>query len=540
MRQWARVLSVVCLVLVSACTAVERPEGTVVLASGADLESGNPLVTIHPLSRQVQRFALYVTLVRLDSLLQPQPYFARSWEWDSTHTRLSFKVHSDLRWHDGVQVTAKDVAFTFNALKDSVLAAPRRGDMNPVVSVEAADDTTVLVQFAHAMSGIPVVFAELPVAPMHILDSMPRNRWRTHPFATNPVGNGPFVFAERVAGRRWRFTRNADFPESMGGPPALQQLIVAVVDEPSTKFAGLVSGELDMAGVSPAMAHLVAHDPKLELLTPPVLFTTLVAFNTTRAPFNDVRVRRAVSASIDRARIVNVAVAGFGEAAGGALPSGIPMSVERLPLEDTSLADSLLDAAGWLREEPRARADESGNTLGTGGGYRMKDGARLTITLLTVGSGDQAVEQLLQDDLRARGIDVRIRVAEMVTFLTIVRGSEKDFDFAFTGIPGDIAAGHIKALFATSLSGGALDYTGWHNSKLDSALLAVELASSTGEKKVKWSAVDSILDANAPVAWIYHAKGVQGKSVALRNVRMDVRGELVNVTEWARAARVRD
>src|SRR5690606_14038604 len=126
--------------------------------------------------------------------------------------------------------------------------------------------------------------AELPIAPRHLLDSVPRERWRAHSFSTNPVGNGPFRFVERVAGRRWRFVRNKSFPIALGGPPTLQQLVVAVVDEAATKFAGLVSGELDLAGVSPVMAHLVTRDPTLELLEPPVLFSNVIAFNTTKPP----------------------------------------------------------------------------------------------------------------------------------------------------------------------------------------------------------------------------------------------------------------
>jgi len=65
----------------SSCIAPQRSAGVLVMASGADLESANPLVTVHPLSRQVQRYALFVTLLRYDSTLVPQPYFARRWQW---------------------------------------------------------------------------------------------------------------------------------------------------------------------------------------------------------------------------------------------------------------------------------------------------------------------------------------------------------------------------------------------------------------------------------------------------------------------------
>ena len=81
MHGWHRVstLSVAVVVAAAACIAPQRNPDTVVYASGTDLESGNPLVTVHSLSRQIQRFALFVTLAKYDSALVPTPYAARSW-----------------------------------------------------------------------------------------------------------------------------------------------------------------------------------------------------------------------------------------------------------------------------------------------------------------------------------------------------------------------------------------------------------------------------------------------------------------------------
>ena len=177
---------------------------------------------------------------------------------------------------------------------------------------------------------------------------------------------------------------------------------------------------------------------------------TVLAFNTTRPPFDDVRVRQAVSLSLQRSRIVDAAVAGFAVPAASALPPGLPVSpsaahgaiTARGAADDRRRADSLLDAAGYARS--------------TITGERVRNGTPLRLTLLSVGSGDQAVEQLVQADLAARGIAVEIRVLELATFLATVRNPDKSFDFAYTGIPGDIALGHLSALFASAQPGGAL------------------------------------------------------------------------------------
>jgi peptide/nickel transport system substrate-binding protein len=505
----------------ASCGAPPRAPGTAVIASGTDLESGNPAVTIHPLSRQLQRHALFVTLVRLDSALQPTPYFAREWNWSADRTALTFVLHRGLRWHDGQPATAADVRFTFDAVRDPALGSPRAGDLASVDSVRTSGDDTVRVYFAGPLPLLPTIFAELPIVPRHLLDSVPRERWRAHAFSTAPVGNGPFRFVERVAGRRWRFVRNDAFPPSMGGPPVLQQLVVAVVDESATKYAGLVSGELDLAGVSPTMAHLVKRDPTLDLLTPPALFSTVIAFNTSKPPFDDARVRRALSLSIDRARIVNAAVAGYATPAAGAVPPGLPFSQPGTPAFDPGQADRLLDAAGWTRGSD---------------GLRARGGVRFAIELLTVGSGDLAVEQLVQADLAARGISLDVRVAELASFLEAVRAPNKTYDLALTGIPGDLALGHLSALFASAQRGGALDYTGYHRDALDSALQTARAAPAS-EAGAAWQHVDALLADSAPVAWIYHARGVQGRSRRLTGVTMDLRGELVSVSRWAREER---
>lgn len=506
-------------VCLAACGAPPRPPETAVIASGADLESANPLVTVHPMSRQVQRHALFVTLLKLDSLLEPTPYFAQRWFWDASMEQLTFVLNTDLRWHDGVPTTAHDVVFTFQSLRNRELGAPRAADLAAVTDIRAVNDSTVQFLFSAPQPSVPIVFAELGLVPAHVLDTVPLSRWRAHAFSTHPIGNGPFRFAERVAGRRWRFVRNDDFPASMGGPPALAQLVVAVVDESSTKFAGLVSGELDMAGIAPSMAALLKRDSTLALETPPALFTTVIAFNTTRAPFDDVRVRQAISLAVNRQRVVDAAVAGFGTPAAGVIPPGVPVYQPGVPRYNPALADSLLDAAGWAR---------------SANGVRTRAGHALHMNLITVGSGDLAAEQLIQADLRSRGIEVDIQVRELATFLTAVRAEQKMFDAAYVGIPGDLALGHIVAMFQSSQKGGALDYTGFHTSVLDSALVRARIAPAGNSAALAWHRVDEILEQESPAVWIYHARGVQGRARKLHSVVMDLRGELTSVVQWTR------
>ena len=316
------------LALLAAC-APERSPGTAVVASGTDLEGANPLVTVHNLSRQLQRYALFVTLARWDDSLRAVPYAARRWSWSGDRRALTFVLDAALRWHDGAPTTARDARFTLDAARDPATGYPRYADLASLERVDAPDDTTLVLRFATPLTGFPPILCELPILPAHLLAGVPRSAMRQAAFNLAPVGNGPFRFVERRAGQRWVFGRNADFPASLGGPPRLERLVVAVVDEATTKFAGLVSGELDAAGIAPTSAALVARDSTLRVLDYPLLLANALVFNTTRPPFDDARVRRAVSLSLDRDRIVRAALAGFAVPAAGPVPPESPFALPR-------------------------------------------------------------------------------------------------------------------------------------------------------------------------------------------------------------------
>ena len=494
------------------CAAGTRPSDVVVYASGSDLESANPLVTIHPLSRQVQRYVLYVTLARYDSALVAQPYFAREWRWSPDRRSLVVSLQQGVTWQDGLPTTARDAVFTLLAARDPATGFARAADLSVLDTAIVVDDSTMALRFRAPQRDVPALFAELPIVPEHLLRAVPPREMRRAAFNLAPVGNGPFRFSGRTAGQRWVFDRNDAFPSAMGGPPSIRQLIVAVVDEPTTKFAGLAAGDIDFAGIAPTMAALAKRDPMIEVLDYPVLFSNALVFNASRPPLSDVRVRRAIDLSIDRQRLVGAALAGYAAPATSAVPVENPFALQT-PRETASVADSLLDAAGHRRD---------------GSGKR-----KISLELLTVGSGDNAVEQLIQADLASIGITLSIRQLELAAFLERARAREKSFDLLITGIPGDLSLAYLTAMFETGQRGGSLDYAGYHDPALDAAFARARAARTHSELVEAWHQAQRILARDVPVAWLYHSRGVQGVSARMRGVRMDLRGELVTVARWS-------
>jgi peptide/nickel transport system substrate-binding protein len=461
-------------VFATACgSSADRRGATVLFASGADLQSINPLLTVHPLARQVQRYVLLTTLARYDTTLTPRPYLARGWQWTPDRRRLTFHLQTALRWHDGRPTTARDVAWTLEAARDPATGYPRNNELTALESVAAPDDSTVVLRFRAPQPGFPDLLTDLAILPAHLLDTVPHARLRQAAWNNAPVGNGPFRFVAHEPNRRWVFAADTSFPRAVGGPPRLHRFIVVVVDEPTTKLAALTSGELDFAGIQPAHAEFVRRDPRLEVLSYPLLMTYGIVFNTRRRPFNDLAVRRVLSDAIDRKELVEGYIYGFGTPAMGPVP---PVAPNYLPVA--------------------AIARAAGMPAGSG--------KRVSFQLLTVGSGEAALEQMIQARLRSAGFDLTIRQLELSAFLARVYGPAHDFDAAVLGVPGDLGLGYLAPL----------------------AALAGLQAPENG------AAAQRMFADSLPVAFLYHARGLQGINRRVHGVTMDLRGELPTVHDW--------
>src|SRR2546427_670310 len=269
--------------VIAACGSGAAHRGrTVVYASGADLQSVNPLLTVHPFAKQVERYVLLTTLVRYDSALVPRPYLARAWTWSEDRKSLTFRLQPGVRWSDGVPTTARDVAWTLSAARDAATGYPRLNDFADVAFVNDPNDSTVVIRFAHAQDAVPDVLTDLAILPARLLDSIPRAELRRAAWNEHPVGNGPFRFVAHEPGRRWVFAANPDFPAALGGPPALERFLVVVVDEPTTKLAALTAGGGDFSGIQPPPPAVVPQNPPPTRPAHPPIIPHAVVFHTRR------------------------------------------------------------------------------------------------------------------------------------------------------------------------------------------------------------------------------------------------------------------
>ncbi len=487
----------------------------VIYASGADLQSINPLVTVHPLAKAVQKHILFLTLASYDSLLDPIPRLAR-WSWGPDRRDITFELRPDISWHDGVPTRSGDVAWTIATAMHPLAAFPRARDLDGIVSVDTLDSLRVRVRFSRPQPVFPDVLTDLAILPAHHLAGIDPSEIRTASFNRAPVGNGPFEFAEYRPNQRWVFRRSETFPDDLGRPE-VERFVVVVVDEPATKLAALTSGELDFAGISPGHASFVEKDPRLDIIDYPVQIVYALIWNLRRPPFDDVRVRRALTLALDRQLIVDAYLYGFGTVADGPVPPAHPWyaPIPSIPF-DRAAASQLLESAGW-----RAGPD----------GIRQKGGDRLAFDLLTVGSGDAPLEQMIQAQLREVGAEARIRMLELTSFLARAQAKDRNFDAIVTGISGDLSLGHVAAMFS-GREPGPLAYSGYYSNTLDGVLDKTLDAETELDLKAAWVEAQQILWRDMPVTWLYHARGLQGANGRILNTRIDLRGELAGISGW--------
>lgn len=497
--------------------AVESPErqATVLYASGADLQSINPLIAVHPLAKQVQNHVLFMTLAEYDSDFVARPRLAR-WTWNDARSVLTFHLRHDVHWHDGVATTASDAAWTLDMARSPETGYPRARDLDAVVSVAAVDSFTLRVSFDRPQPVFPDVFADLAILPAHAFRGAGASEIRTHAFNRAPVGNGPFRFVEYRPNQRWVFERVPTFPADLV-PPRFDRFVVVIVDEAATKLAALTSGELDFAGVNPAHAAFVDADPALEIVDYPILFAVALVWNLRRPPFDSRDVREALTAALDRRLLVDAYLFGYGEVADGPVSPGHPWyePVPGVPYDPVD-AGRRLDEAGWVRGPD---------------GVREKSGRRLAFDLLAVSSGDNALEQLIQAQLAEVGVEVRLRPLELSTFLEVAQSERRDFDALVVGVPGDPMLGHVVAMFGGG--GGPVAYPGYRSEEFDAAVGAVRRASSADAIQDAWRRAQRVLARDLPTTWLYHSRGVQGKRRRVRATPPDLRGELARLREWS-------
>lgn len=499
----------------------ERYGGTVVVAGRNDITSMMSFVTSDTESLQHQIHLLFVTLVRNGEDLEPEPYLARSWRFDEDSMSVTIELRDDLFWHDGEPVTARDVAFTFDAVRNPAVNYPNASHFDAWDGVEVLGERSLRFTVRRA----PYLFfgwGRLAILPAHLLADVPPERLGTHPFGTTePVGSGPFRFAERVPGERWVFEANPEFPEELGGRPYLDRYVYRVVPEEVTLAASLLTGDLD-AVIEPGPADLarLARDTTIRLIEYPTREYDFIGWNSRRPMFSDAAVRRALTMAIDRQGLVTSLLGGRGEVAAG--PVGPwhwahDSTYHPLPFAPDS-SRAVLARAGWVD--------------GDGDGVREKNGQPFRFTLFSTPRDRwQDAAAAVQRDLSAVGIDVRVETREGAALQPLVLSPDRRFDAVLLGFNQDPNLDE-RNQWACDMIAAPMQFTSYCNPELDAVMDSLQTPIDRQVRKRLVDRYNEIMREDQPYTWLYYPDHVVAARVHLRDVSIDDRGDWMSVTEW--------
>ena len=505
-RTAATLATILALVLPGASCVREQarpPAGVLVVSQEQQaswIRNFNPLTTAAA-ARWPTLAGIYEPLFVFNSVKSEYvPWLAVAHAWHEGNRVLRVTTRDGVLWSDGAPFTARDVAYTFNLLEEYP-ALDRRGVWGFLESVGAADENTVEFRFQRVF--IPG-FDELvgqPIVPEHI--------WREVPDPItfpneNPVATGPFTEVRAFRTQVFELGRNPRYWQE--GRPRIEALRFPAYPGNDRANMALVFSEVDWAGnFVPAIDRVfVGRDPEHHRYWFPLTGSTIFLYaNTTRAPFDDTRVRKALSMAIDRELLVDIALYRYSR-----------------PADATALSDGYaawrnaeIAAAGdWVRHDMARAAtllDEAGYRRGADGVRRLPDGSPWRPEILTVAGWSDWVRasQVIARGFGALGIEAAVRTYDFSAWFQRVQ--EGDFDLSL----GWSFEGPTPYLFyrwlmasATVKPIGESSMGNWHryaSPAADRALAAFEQESAPESQRRIGDELQRIFVAEAPAIPLY-------------------------------------
>ena len=331
---------------------------------------------------------------------QTQPWLASSDSFSSDLTQLTFTMRSGVKWNDGQPLTSGDVVFTFNLMRANP-ALDQNGVLPLIKSVAAPDSSTVVFTLQHADStALFRIGDQVFIVPQHIWSTISGDPAK---FTNdkNPVGTGPYKLSNFTTDL---ITYDAN-PNYWGAKPKVQKIQVPSIKDNTTAITDMIQGKLDWMGTgwNPDYDPLfTGKDPQHNHTWFAASNTVMLYLNLSKAPFDNLLVRKAINAAVNRSQLPQ----GVAKYAQVASPTGVIVPTLNswiAPQYSSMPFDSGTDKVATFMQQ-------AGYTKGSDGFYRNASGKELTMSVDVVNGWsdwDQDV-QFIVNDLNAAGIKATV------------------------------------------------------------------------------------------------------------------------------------
>ena len=368
------------------CSRGNPDRTTLVMIIESSPTNLDPRIGLDAQSERIDEL-LFDALVRRDEHFNLQPSLAEQWEIPDPLTYI-FHLRHDVKFHNGEPLTARDVKWTLDSLLSGKLISPKASTYNSIASVDAPDDWTVILHLNKPYASLLWNLSDgaFGVVPYGSAGN----------FSQQPIGSGPFRFVSARQDRDLVIERNDQY---WGSKAKLERVRFIVVPDETTRALELRKGSGDVLinALNADTVRALKPESNLQIDVTSGSNYAYIALNTRDPILKDVRVRQAIAYAVDRPQIIHYLMGDMAHEANSVLPPqhwAYDPNAKEYP-HDPAIANRILDEAG----------------------YAKKNGYRFQLTMKTSTDGTTRVlAAVLQQQLRAIGIDLELRTYEFATF----------------------------------------------------------------------------------------------------------------------------
>ena len=421
--------------------------------------------------------SVYDTLVEPNMSGQIVPALAQSWEVSPDSLTWVFHLRKGVVFHNGDQLTARDVKATVERIRSEATASPKAGELSAIAAIETPDDYTVVFKLSeYAPLLAPLASGWGAILPAGLIAE-------GHDFGSQPVGTGPYVFKGWVRDNRIDLEKNRQY--WMPGLPKLEKIALHIIPERAVQVQGLLSGQIDISYIiTISDVPVLESNPGTRIVRVLTSLVQVLAMNSSRVPLNDSRVRQAINHAIDKQRVLDIAYGG-GEIVGTFMDYGNAFYKDFTHLYpfDPDRAGRLLKDAGVGQE------------------------TRLTMALPQNYPAHVKAGEMYQEMLSNVGLNVEIKLVDWSTWLKEVY-SGGQYDLTVIGHTGKLDPdGRLKRY------GTAKAYVKWEHARAADLIVQAKTTAGFDERKRLYHAALEIMAQEVPQVYV----GTSFRHIGMRN-----------------------